>query len=479
MRGNLTVLGILGLFLIGAIWITLWAPEIPGKTDHSASVSWYDYPVPDSPIADLGPRELQRLKAVRKQLKRKLAGAKSKKRKKKNKKRKRRPLSKADRKIAQIDAKLKLAKQQIAAGGELFKTYCAQCHGDKGKGDGFAASFLEVPPRNFYQANYRFKTAAQGRLPHDADLFRTISLGSRRTPMPGFAKILTPEQRWNLIQYLKTLSRKWGKAKSYDHGPPIETVLGPPPRDLLSARMKSLGRKSYQANCSKCHGEQGYGDGASADGLRDDSAGDDKKTPLAPRNFHQPWMFKRGHALKDIAITITLGLESVGMPSHAPPTLTREAIWATAQYVLSMSDKVPTPKLPRSKPVRLSGRIQTTLQIRSRAWKYQQLVDVVKKGRETKEWVFFLDKPIQVVQGQLVELIFKSADNGTGRGQGLAIAGYEASVYLTGVTTDRPARVVFRANKAGTFRIYNPMQTAPGDVLAKMTGILKVTPRKK
>jgi len=243
--------------------------------------------------------------------------------------------------------------------------------------------------------------------------------------------------------------------------------------------MKSLGRKSYQANCSKCHGEQGYGDGASADGLRDDSAGDDKKTPLAPRNFHQPWMFKRGHALKDIAITITLGLESVGMPSHAPPTLTREAIWATAQHVLSMSAKVPTPKLPRSKPVRLSGRIQTTLQIRSRAWKYQQLVDVVKKGRETKEWVFFLDKPIQVVQGQLVELIFKSADNGTGRGQGLAIAGYETSVYLTGVTTDRPARVVFRANKAGTFRIYNPMQTAPGDVLAKMTGILKVTPRKK
>ena len=38
-----------------------------------------------------------------------------------------------------------------ASGGEMYKTYCAVCHGTDGKGGGPAASALKVPPTDLTQ----------------------------------------------------------------------------------------------------------------------------------------------------------------------------------------------------------------------------------------------------------------------------------------------------------------------------------------
>lgn len=38
-----------------------------------------------------------------------------------------------------------------ASGREMFKAYCAPCHGDKGKGDGPAAGALKTPPSDLTQ----------------------------------------------------------------------------------------------------------------------------------------------------------------------------------------------------------------------------------------------------------------------------------------------------------------------------------------
>jgi mono/diheme cytochrome c family protein len=38
-----------------------------------------------------------------------------------------------------------------AAGKEMFKAYCASCHGEKGKGDGPAAGALKTPPADLSQ----------------------------------------------------------------------------------------------------------------------------------------------------------------------------------------------------------------------------------------------------------------------------------------------------------------------------------------
>ena len=38
-----------------------------------------------------------------------------------------------------------------ASGKEMFKAYCASCHGEKGKGDGPAAGALKTPPADLTQ----------------------------------------------------------------------------------------------------------------------------------------------------------------------------------------------------------------------------------------------------------------------------------------------------------------------------------------
>jgi len=40
-------------------------------------------------------------------------------------------------------------KGDAAKGAEVFKTFCASCHGDKGAGDGVAGQALNPKPQNF------------------------------------------------------------------------------------------------------------------------------------------------------------------------------------------------------------------------------------------------------------------------------------------------------------------------------------------
>src|SRR5262245_45890075 len=46
----------------------------------------------------------------------------------------------------------------LALGQRLYSNHCAQCHGDKGGGDGLAARFLYPKPRNFRDGRFRVVT---------------------------------------------------------------------------------------------------------------------------------------------------------------------------------------------------------------------------------------------------------------------------------------------------------------------------------
>ncbi len=79
----------------------------------------------------------------------------------------------------------------------LYITNCAPCHGEKGKGDGPAAASLTPKPADHTSAALHNET--------DGALFWKISEG--RTPMPQYKKILTETQRWELIDYIRSLSK--------------------------------------------------------------------------------------------------------------------------------------------------------------------------------------------------------------------------------------------------------------------------------
>ncbi len=87
----------------------------------------------------------------------------------------------------------------LAAAKAIYMDKCAQCHGGEGKGDGPEAATYDVKPADFTDAHMLGEMT-------DREIFWKISEGRR--PMPTFKKQLTEEQRWQLVNYLRTLAPK-------------------------------------------------------------------------------------------------------------------------------------------------------------------------------------------------------------------------------------------------------------------------------
>ena len=105
--------------------------------------------------------------------------------------------------VAPDDAKkvqnpVKPAPDGLASAAHLYKLNCAGCHGVKGDGKGPAAAGLERQPANFTDAKFMAERT-------DGDLFWKISTG--RPPMPTW-QTLSETQRWELVNYLRTLTSK-------------------------------------------------------------------------------------------------------------------------------------------------------------------------------------------------------------------------------------------------------------------------------
>jgi len=99
--------------------------------------------------------------------------------------------------------------ESIAAGREIFvEQDCIKCHGDGGKGDGVQADDLvddwDVPIRPANLTRPYFKNGKR-----DREIFRVFTTGLNGTPMPAFDD-LSDEQRWQLVDYIKSLEQKQG-----------------------------------------------------------------------------------------------------------------------------------------------------------------------------------------------------------------------------------------------------------------------------
>jgi mono/diheme cytochrome c family protein len=94
------------------------------------------------------------------------------------------------------------------------KLGCAACHGTGGRGDGKSAPKLKydsgkpVKPADFSrQADFKC-----GQRP--GDVFRTLVNGMDGSPMPSFADETTPEQRWDLVQFILSVEKTVAAAGS-------------------------------------------------------------------------------------------------------------------------------------------------------------------------------------------------------------------------------------------------------------------------
>ena len=88
------------------------------------------------------------------------------------------------------------AEADAAAGKDVYTVNCESCHGVSGRGDGPAGLALDPQPRNLPEF-----------IPQVGNdyLFWRVNTGVEGTSMVSWAGVLTEEQIWNAIAYVRTL----------------------------------------------------------------------------------------------------------------------------------------------------------------------------------------------------------------------------------------------------------------------------------
>lgn len=224
------------------------------------------------------------------------------------------------------------APGDVAHGKEVFAVACAPCHGANGEGDGPAAEFMLPRPRVFFDSStFKFRTTSSDSLPTDQDIFNVITRGVPGTPMSGFENI--PEQeRWDLVAFIKSLTEDFQDLDEIAEIVPFPELVNPPPRPGVTPESIAEGRKVYErAQCAKCHGDLGRGNGESFAQLKD--SWDD--TPIVPSNLTNPESFRGGSESFDLFRTFATGLRGTPMPEYRD-AMTPEQRWQLVNYVESL-----------------------------------------------------------------------------------------------------------------------------------------------
>jgi mono/diheme cytochrome c family protein len=348
-----------------------------------------------------------------------------------------------------VPPKPELTAQLIEHGKTVYAQNCLACHGVNGDGKGDAAAFLLPKPRNFVQANFRLRSTPPSQLPTDADLFRSVSLGMPGTPMPPWLVNLNENDRWAVVEYLKTFSPRFADTNE-DRNTVISLGTPPARNEANVAEGKTLFTKLA---CITCHGESGHGDGTSAVSLVDDS-----QTKITPRDFSKPAMFKSGYSTKDIARAILTGFNGTPMVGFRG-TIPESDAWKLAYYVETFTKPSGPAAIARASQNFLAreslGEPDVRIKLTERAWRYDPATIRVKKG-------------------QIIEITFEPTDNGLGVGHGFAISGYDETVFLNGALVGVPKTAKFRADRAGKFTYYCATQCSTEKLHPMMNGTLIV-----
>lgn len=216
-----------------------------------------------------------------------------------------------DEPVALPETGLDLAKLKLAAGpvrsdiagrkNGLYREHCAHCHGITGDAMGPTAAFLNPYPRDYRPGVFKFKSTERSDKPTHDDLVRILHNGIPGTSMPSFA-LLSDVQVDALAEYVKYLSIRGetelalmrayfeldddaeGKlpetqeflvaetlvpvAEKWQAAADARIAVPEMPAGLDLATSIAKGKELFygdKANCVKCHGPTGLGDGQAND----------------------------------------------------------------------------------------------------------------------------------------------------------------------------------------------------------------------
>ena len=99
-------------------------------------------------------------------------------------------------------APIEINKKSLKRGQERFNIYCAVCHDQAGTGNGIVIQRNVGMPK---PPDLARSLATKSEFFHDGRLFEVITEGIRN--MPGYKTQISPEDRWNIVLYLRALQK--------------------------------------------------------------------------------------------------------------------------------------------------------------------------------------------------------------------------------------------------------------------------------
>lgn len=152
-----------------------------------------------------------------------------------------------------------MTEASIKAGEAIFFEYCSGCHGRRADGRGLQSLNLNPKPQNLRNAQFvKYLT--------DDRLFTSISGGVRGTAMQAFELVLSSDKRWDVINYIRSLTTDdtlaLANALGYEAVP--AEAKNPLTMDEANA---TQGRTLFMNYCASCHGSRADGKGLVAPSL--------------------------------------------------------------------------------------------------------------------------------------------------------------------------------------------------------------------
>ena len=258
----------------------------------------------------------------------------------------------------------------------------------------------------------------------------------------GILNLLNDEERWALVDYVKTFDTRFANARD----------LKPMPLpDAPKSRSQNRGKEVYaKMQCAKCHGDDGRGVGPSSNSMVDA-----KERHVNARDFTQPGSFRTGWTEHEIIRTLETGMNGVPMPSYSS-TMSKQEEYDLVAYVMSLSKHGSgNQKRQLAKSMEGIAGPGRVIKLREHAWKYEP-------------------SEIRVKRGEVVKIEFSATDNGLGAGHGFALDGLDQSVFINGAMVGAPLAVTFKVDTPGRYNFYCATQCSTTDLHPRMHGVLVV-----
>jgi mono/diheme cytochrome c family protein len=113
-------------------------------------------------------------------------------------------------------------------GAFLFRTFCLPCHGATGKGDGpVSLRGYPPPPSLLGEKSLNLR---------DGQIFHILTFGQKN--MPSYAAQLSPEDRWRVISFVRSMQQSAQARPTPPPGPPLVALGAAPPAAPVPPEVK-------------------------------------------------------------------------------------------------------------------------------------------------------------------------------------------------------------------------------------------------